>query len=54
MCKGNHAGPYCQACLDFFVLEFDGTCRAMTAEEIAALEAVIAVQEEEAEEESGR
>ena len=50
MCDDNHAGPYCQQCIDGHI-EDAGKCRPMTAEELLAYGAG-GVEEEE--EESGR
>ena len=52
MCDHNHAGPYCQQCLDGHIEEA-GKCRPMTVDELQAFNSGDSVVEEE-EEESGR
>ena len=52
MCDDNHAGPYCQQCIQAHI-EQAGKCRPMTDEEMAASNVDPATVEEE-EEESGR
>jgi hypothetical protein len=52
MCDDNHAGPYCQQCIEAHIEEA-GKCRPMTEEELAALNVEPGAVEEE-EEESGR